>query len=72
MNAKGNPDGSLSHYSSLRNFRLDRFFDSLRGQEPMAPALVFLILIVRRNYETAGSGITQKSGGTHRDAALTG
>ena len=38
----------------------------------MAPALVFLILIVRRNYETVGSGITQKSGGTHRDAALTG
>lgn len=38
----------------------------------MAPALAFLILIVRRNYETASSGITQKSSGTHRDAALTG
>ena len=36
----------------------------------MAPALAFLI--VRRNYETAGSGITQKSGGTRRRAALTG
>ena len=30
LNAKGNPDGFLSHFSSLRNFRLDRFFDSLR------------------------------------------
>ena len=29
-NAKGHPDGFLSHFSSLRNFRLDRFFDSLR------------------------------------------
>lgn len=38
----------------------------------MAPALAFLILIVRRNYETAGSGITQTSGSTHRNAALTG
>ena len=25
-NAKGNPDGFLSHYPSLRDFRLDRFF----------------------------------------------
>ena len=31
LNAKGNPDGSLSHYPSLRNLRLDRFFDSLSG-----------------------------------------
>ena len=28
-NAKGHPDGFLSHFSSLRNFRLDRLFDSL-------------------------------------------
>ena len=28
-NAKGNPDGFLSHFSSLRNLRLGRFFDSL-------------------------------------------
>ena len=28
-NAKGNPDGFLSHFSSLRNLRLARFFDSL-------------------------------------------
>ena len=30
FDAKGNPDGFLSHYPSLRNFRLGRFFDSLR------------------------------------------
>ena len=28
-NAKGHPDGFLSHFSSLRNFWLGRFFDSL-------------------------------------------
>ncbi len=28
----GMGDGSLSHYSSLRSFRLDRFFDSLKGR----------------------------------------
>ena len=32
FNAKGNPDGFLSHYPSLRDFRLGRFFDSLRRQ----------------------------------------
>ena len=29
LNAKGNPDGFLSHFSSLRNLRLSRFFDRL-------------------------------------------
>ena len=29
LNAKGHPDGFLSHFSSLRNFRLGRLFDSL-------------------------------------------
>ena len=29
MNAKGNPDGSLSHYPSLRILRLGWFFDKL-------------------------------------------
>ena len=29
LDAKGNPDGFLSHFSSLRNLRLGRFFDSL-------------------------------------------
>ena len=33
-NAKGHPDGFLSHYPSLRNFRLSRFFDSLKGMQP--------------------------------------
>ena len=32
-NAKGHPDGFLSHFPSLRNFRLSRFFDSLRHRE---------------------------------------
>ena len=35
-------DGSLSHYSSLRNFRLDRFFDSL--QKASAKSGCFFIL----------------------------
>ena len=34
FDAKGNPDGFLSHYPSLRNFRLSRFFDSLKGMQP--------------------------------------
>ena len=29
FDAKGNPDGFLSHYPSLRSFRLGRFLDSL-------------------------------------------
>ena len=29
FDAKGHPDGFLSHFSSLRNFRLGSFFDSL-------------------------------------------
>ena len=29
FDAKGHPDGFLSHFPSLRNFRLSRFFDSL-------------------------------------------
>ena len=29
LNAKGHPDGFLSHFSSLRNFQLGKFFDSL-------------------------------------------
>ena len=29
FDAKGHPDGFLSHFSSLRNLRLARFFDSL-------------------------------------------
>jgi len=31
FDAKGNPDGFLSHYPSLRNFRPGGFFDSLKG-----------------------------------------
>jgi len=29
FDAKGHPDGFLSHFFSHRNFRLGRFFDSL-------------------------------------------
>ncbi len=29
FDVKGNPDGFLSHYPSLRNFRPGGFFDSL-------------------------------------------
>ena len=29
LNVKGHPDGFLSHFSSLRNFQLGKFFDSL-------------------------------------------
>ena len=44
FNAKGNPDGFLSHYPSLRDFRSGRFFDSLRrppgitGWGPFSPS----------------------------------
>ena len=31
LNAKGNPDGSLSHYPSLRNLRSTGFFDNLKS-----------------------------------------
>ena len=43
LNAKGNPDGFLSHYLSLRNFRLSSFFDSLRrrGAHPRAVPLFY-------------------------------
>ena len=41
FNAKGNPDGFLSHFSSLRNFRLGRVFDSLR--RGAAPRLCYMI-----------------------------
>ena len=34
FDAKGHPDGFLSHFPSLRNFRLSRFFDSLKGMQP--------------------------------------
>ena len=30
--AKGHPDGFLSHFSSLRSFQLGRFFDSLSSE----------------------------------------
>ena len=32
MDAKGHPDGFLSHFSSLRSFQLGRFFDSLSSE----------------------------------------
>ena len=39
MNAKGNPDGFLSHFSSLRNLRLGSFFASpFRKNEMYRPA----------------------------------
>ena len=42
LNAKGNPDGFLSHYLSLRNFRLSSFFDSLRRRGARPCAITFL------------------------------
>ena len=40
LNAKGHPDGFLSHFSSLRSFWLGRFFDSLRHTAPWLRASV--------------------------------
>ena len=37
---KGHPDGFLSHFSSLRNIWLGRFFDSLRHKTPWLRASV--------------------------------
>ncbi len=36
-NAKGNPDGFLSHFSSLRNLRLIRFFDTQTQKRNVPP-----------------------------------
>ena len=47
-NAKGHPDGFLSHYPSLRNYRLGRFFYSLKVPR-CGGAGVFLL--------TAGTGL---------------
>ena len=48
-NAKGNPDGFLSHFPSLRNFQLGRFFDSLSpGRKPRASAFTFRLRAIRR------------------------
>ena len=41
LNAKGNPDGFLSHFSSLRNLRLGRFFGSLCSAAVNATELSF-------------------------------
>ena len=37
LNAKGNPDGFLSHFSSLRNLRLIRFFDTQTQKRNVPP-----------------------------------
>ena len=46
FDAKGNPDGVLSHYPSLRNFRLGRFFDSLRRSLSAATDAIGLYVFV--------------------------
>ena len=46
LNAKGNPDGFLSHYLSLRNFRLSSFFDSLRRRGARPCAITFLFCFI--------------------------
>ena len=45
MNVKENPDGSLSHFSSLRNFSLG-FFDRIEQAAPceMQEAACFMLL----------------------------
>ena len=69
MNAKGNPDGFLSHFSSLRNFRLGRFFDSLRfscprkwEQENRFEQDSALTLIVGDALSLRGSGLLGREG----------
>ena len=46
FDAKGNPDGFLSHYPSLRNFRLSSFFDSLRRRRARPCAITFLPVLL--------------------------
>ena len=43
FNAKGNPDGFLSHFSSLRSFWLGSFFDSLPGESPCPLCFSFVL-----------------------------
>ncbi|MFR4995252.1 MAG: hypothetical protein ACLTCV_11685 [Oscillospiraceae bacterium] len=46
FNAKGNPDGFLSHFPSLRDLRLGRFFGSLKrtGQSDL-PAFSYAVAV---------------------------
>ena len=39
LNVKGNPDGSLSLFPSLRNF--DKFFNSLKGSHRTGESLLY-------------------------------
>ena len=49
FNAKGNPDGFLSHFPSLRDLRLGRFFGSLKrtGQSDLSAFSYVLCLLLR-------------------------
>ena len=69
LNAKGNPDGSLSHYSSLRNFRLDGFFDSLTRLLPQTRFLRHIqpldlrsLIVVQQNFFKALPCLCQRIG----------
>ena len=50
FNAKGNPDGFLSHFPSLRDLRLGRFFGSLKrtGQSDL-PAFSYVLCLLLRH-----------------------
>ena len=50
FNAKGNPDGFLSHFPSLRDLRLGRFFGSLKrtGHSDL-PAFSYVLCLLLRH-----------------------
>ena len=69
FDAKGHPDGFLSRFSSLRNFRLCRFFDSLgfscprkREQENRFEQNSALAFIVGDALSLRGSGLLGREG----------
>ena len=71
LNAKGNPDGFLSHFSSLRNLRLGSFFASpFRKNEMYRPASRTVHFVEKKERERKKRKSMKKRGdaiyGRHR------
>ena len=71
LNAKGNPDGFLSHFSSLRNLRLGSFFASpFRKNEMYRPASRTVHFVEKKERERKERKSMKKRGdaiyGRHR------
>ena len=64
LNAKGNPDGFLSHFSSLRNLRLGSFFASpFRKNEMYRPASRTVHFVEKKERERKKRKSMKKRGG---------